>query len=295
MSARQEDVNTGRSTPRSPSELASFEVEKEGSPSVEAIAAYARAGVVCLRDAFSTQWVKEVAEGMEVAIEKGIGRDTVFNIAAPGEPGFFFYDSFMWKHIDAFRRFVFDSPAPDLARRIMQSEGIILYFDFMLVKEPGTSRGTPWHYDEAYWPINGRQACNLWMAIDSIPKETALRFLKGSHCRDDHFRSVHFDPDMSYADPPDVPSPPDWSSEAGDHELLYAPLEPGDCLVFHNRMHHSAPGNSLKSTRRRALSTCWFGDDITYNNKPQECDPPYRGENLIPGDSMACETFRRLR
>ena len=86
-------------------------------PDEQAISAYERDGVVCLRQAFSPRWVNDVAEGMETAIEKGAGRDTVFNIAAPGEPGFFFYDSFMWKHIDVFRQFVFDSPAPDLARR----------------------------------------------------------------------------------------------------------------------------------------------------------------------------------
>ena len=283
------------SSPRVPSELSGFDIIREGVPCAEAIDAYARDGVVCLRQAFSSQWVDIVSEGMETAIAKGVGRDTVFNIAAPGEPGFFFYDSFMWKHIDAFRRFVFESPAPELARRIMRSEGVLLYFDFMLVKEPGTSRGTPWHYDEAYWPIHGDQACNLWLAVDNIPFETGLRFLQGSHRRTDQYRSVHFDPELSYADPPPVPSPPNWSVEPGEHELLYAPLEPGDCLIFHNRMHHSAPGNSLKATRRRALSTCWFGDDITYNDKRQECDPEYRGESLVHGGSMECDTFRRVR
>ena len=295
MATRPEDLDARLSPPKTPTEIVAFELNEEGMPDEPAISAYERDGVVCLRQAFSPRWVNDVAEGMETAIEKGAGRDTVFNIAAPGEPGFFFYGSFMWKHIDVFGQFVFDSPAPDLARRIMRSEGILLYFDFMLVKEPGTSRGTPWHYDEAYWPINGRQACNLWMAIDHIPLETGLRFLKGSHSHTDHYRSVHFNPDLSYADPPPVPVPPDWATVPGDHELLYAPLEPGDCLIFHNRSHHSAPGNSLKATRRRALSTCWFGDDITYNNKPQECDPPYRGESLVHGGSMECETFRRVR
>ena len=58
---------------------------------------------------------------------------------------------------------------------------------------------------------------------------------------------------------------------------------------------HSAPGNSLKSTRRRALATHWFGDDVTYNNKPQETDPPYRGEGLVHGGSMECESFPKVR
>ena len=295
MATRHEQLSSHRDAPRIPTEMVSYQLTREGKPDENAVAAYERDGVVCLRQAFAQRWVDEIAKGMETAIEKEAGRDTVFNIAAAGEPGFFFYDSFMWKHINAFRRFVFESPAPDLARHIMRSEGILLYFDFMLVKEPGTSRETPWHYDEAYWPISGGQACNLWMAVDHIPVETGLRFLKGSHLRTDHYGSVHFDPDLAYANPPAVPSPPDWSTEVGDHELLHAPLEPGDCVIFHNRLHHSAPGNSLKATRRRALSTCWFGDDIRYNDKPQECDPPYRGENLVHGGSMECETFRRVR
>ena len=63
----------------------------------------------------------------------------------------------------------------------MRSETRLFYFDCMLVKEPGTSRRTPWHYDEACWPITGEQICNLWTAVDHIPKATALRFVRGSH------------------------------------------------------------------------------------------------------------------
>lgn len=280
---------------RTPVELQAYTPVAEGDPGPEARAAYLRDGVVCLRRAFSPRWVDLVAEGMERAMHDAAGRGTAFNVAAPGEPGYFFYDSFMWKHMEAFRSFVFESPGADLSRRAMGSESATLYFDFMLVKEPGTSRATPWHYDEAFWPISGDQACNLWLALDDIPLATALRFLRGSHRRADHYRSVHFDPDLSYADPPNLPPPPDWNVESGDHEIVYAPLEPGDCVVFHNRTHHSAPGNSLESTRRRALSTLWFGDDVRYNDKPQECDPPYRGENLVHGGSMECETFPRVR
>ena len=71
-----------------------------------------------------------LAEGMELAIHEGIDADTKFNIAAPGEPGFFFYDTFMWQRIDQFRRFVFKSHAADIAANIMRSAGLIFYFRF---------------------------------------------------------------------------------------------------------------------------------------------------------------------
>lgn len=274
-------------------ELPAFGLEN-GLPSEAAIEAYERDGVVCLRGAFDDTWIATLAEGMEIAIAEG-HRESKFHIAEPGEPGFFFYDTFMWKHIDNFRRFAMESPAADLARTIMRSTSLIYYFDFMLVKEPGTSRKTPWHYDEAYWPISGNQICNLWTALDDIPLETGLRFVRGSHRWDKDYRAVHFDPNDAYADLPDDPEPPDWDLEPGEHEIVFAPLEPGDCLIFHNRCHHSAPGNSLKSTRRRALATHWIGDDITYNDKPQETDPPYRGEGLVHGGSMECESFPRVR
>ncbi len=274
-------------------ELPGFELE-DGLPSEAAIEAYERDGVVCLRHAFDADWIETLAEGMEIAIAEAY-RESKFHIAEPGEPGFFFYDTFMWKRIDNFRRFAMESPAADLARAIMRSTSLIYYFDFMLVKEPGTSRKTPWHYDEAYWPINGNQICNLWTALDHIPVETGLRFVRGSHRWTKDYRAVHFDPNDSYADLPDDPEPPDWDLEPGEHEIVFAPLEPGDCLIFHNRCHHSAPGNSLKATRRRALATHWIGDDITYNDKPQETDPPYRGEGLVHGGSMECASFPRVR
>ena len=277
------------------SALPRFDFVKPAVPEAAAIEAYQRDGVVSLRNAFSREWVELLAEGMEIAIHEGVDLDTKFNIAAPGEPGFFFYDTFMWQRIDAFRRFIFDSHVADIAANVMQSNGLLFYFDFMLVKEPGTSQKTPWHYDEAYWPVSGEQICNLWISLDHIPEETALRFVRGSHRWSHSYRAVHFDPTASYANLPDLPEPPDWDQEPGDHQLCFAPMEPGDCLVFNRRTHHSAPGNSLKATRRRALATHWLGDDIIYNDKPQETDPPYRGENLVHGGSMECESFPRVR
>lgn len=53
-------------------------------------------GVVCLRRAFGPDWIDLLAEGVEIAMQDGVARDTRVAIAKPGEPGFFFYDAFMW-------------------------------------------------------------------------------------------------------------------------------------------------------------------------------------------------------
>lgn len=292
-------------------ELPSFAPPEAGAPGEDAIAAYERDGVVCLRRAFAPRWIELLAAGMEIAIRNGAQKqnaaepqvaldgERVFNVGKPGEPGFFFYDTFMWQRMAQFRDFIFDSPIADYALRIMRSKTLIFYFDFMLVKEPLTSMVTPWHYDESYWPISGDQACNLWVALDPMPRETVLHFVRASHRWKHSYRAVHFanqkHPEIDYANLPDLPRVPDWHAEPGDHEIVYAPLEPGDCLIFHNRTHHFGPGNTLPSTRRRALATHWFGDDVRYNDKAQETDPPYCGENLVHGGSMECDTFVRVR
>jgi len=48
-------------------------------------------------------------------------------------------------------------------------------------------------------------------------------------------------------------------------------------------------------SRRAAFSTNWVGDDVTYNDIPQETDPKTRGEDLIHGAAIECATFPRVR
>ena len=279
-----------------PVKLPTFDLTPSGGPPGAAIDAYERDGVVCLSRAFDDGWIEALREGVDRAIADGLksGGDQVVNVANPGEPGFFFYDMFLWKRYAVFKKFAFESPAADLARAVMRSETMTFYYDLVLSKEPGTTSPTPWHYDEAYWPVSGEQICNLWTALDPIPVETALRFVRGSHRHRKNYRAVGFGAGIAYQGQTD-PLPPDWSNSPGEHEIVYAPLAPGDCLIINLRTHHSAPGNPFTARRRRALATHWLGDDARYNHKTWECDPDERGENLVHGGLMACETFPRVR
>jgi ectoine hydroxylase-related dioxygenase (phytanoyl-CoA dioxygenase family) len=269
-----------------------------GDPGEAAIAAMERDGVVCLRGAFDAGWMALLQDAVDVCVREA-GKDS-YAVKVPGEAGMFFTDNFMWKRIPAFRRFVFESPAADLAKRLLRSDSLTFYFDFLLVKQAGTSSPTPWHQDHSYWPINGRQVCNIWTALDPVPRETALRFVKGSHRYETLYRAVSFDPATRH--PNEIMErrlPPDFDRGHFDpqdesREILSWAMQPGDCLVWFSRMFHSAPGN-LSAQRRGALSTSWFGDDVTYKEIPEGTGPTSRGENLVVGGPMACETFPRVR
>lgn len=279
-------------------ELPAFDAAS-GRPPAAAIESYERDGVVCLRRAFDSAWVDKLRDGVDRVIADAArdgdqtgGDEQAVRVAKPGEAGIFFYAMFLWKRYPVFRSFVFDSPAADLARAVMRSQTMTFYYDLVLSKEPGAGSPTPWHYDEAYWPVAGRQVCNLWTALDDIPASTALRFARGSHRRAENHRAVGFGPGIEYRGQPD-PAPPDWDNDPAA-DIVYAPLSPGDCLIINLRAHHSAPGN-LSANRRRALATHWLGDDARYNDKPWQCDPDERGENLAHGGKMECATFPRLR
>lgn len=269
-----------------------------GDPGEAAITAMERDGVVCLRHAFDPQWMSLLEDAVELCM-RAPGNDS-YAVRRPGETGMFFTDNFMWKRLPEFRRFVFESPAADLAKRLLRSETLTFYFDFLLVKQAGTSSATPWHQDHSYWPIEGRQVCNVWTALDAIPKATALRFVKGSHRYDTVYRAVSFDPDARH--PNEILErrlPPRFDAgefDPGDQtrEILSWEMQPGDCLVWYSRTFHGAPGN-LSQRRRGALSTSWFGDDVTYKDIPEGTGPTSRGEGLVPGGPMVCATFPRVR
>lgn len=298
MSSSTVDVEILNSQPEMRTDPPSFTPQAEGEPGAAAIEAMERDGVVCLRRAFDSRWMALLDAAVEQSMREA-GKDS-YAVRAPGESALFFTDNFMWKRMPAFRQFVFESPAPDLAQKLLRSSTLTLYFDFLLVKQAGTSSATPWHQDHSYWPVNGRQICNIWTALDVVPRATAMRFVKGSHRYDTLYRAVSFDPRSVHPNPIlERPLPPDFDGGDFDpqdeaQEILSWCMQPGDCLVWFSRMFHSAPGN-LSNRRRGALSTSWLGDDVTYNVIPDGTGPTSRGESLVQGGPMTCATFPQVR
>lgn len=100
-------------------ELSSYRVVRNGGPSEEAILAYERDGVVCLKEAFPPEWVDEVRRGMEIS-QASPDPTYAHDITTRDDAGRFFIDHFMWRRIDCFERFFRESPVPDLAMDLMR-------------------------------------------------------------------------------------------------------------------------------------------------------------------------------
>src|SRR5262245_51115563 len=223
-------------------------------------------GAVCLRQVFDAGWV----EGMREAVEGRIARPGAMRRDFSRD-GKFFDETFIWVDDVRFRRFVFDSPAGLVARRLLGAARVNLLFDQILVKEPGASDRTPWHHDVPYWPIAGEQVASVWCALDPVTRENgAVEYVKGSHRWNQRFRPQSFFGDARYQE--DLPRIPDIEAMRGKLEFLQWEMEPGDCLVHHGLTVHGAPGNLTAMARRRALITRWCGEVVRYQPPPNS--PP---------------------
>ncbi len=250
------------------------------------IDAYRRDGIALLKGLFDPAWVELLRDGVEAdmaepsAMCKDINR---------GGSGFFFGDTFVWAHKPQFREFLLGSPAAEIAATVMGSAKANLFFDQLLVKEPGTSQPTIWHHDQPFWPVGGAQVCTLWLALDPVTKASgAVEYVKGSHLWGKRFKAESFDDNEAYGE--DLPRLPDIEAMRGELEFAQFEMEPGDCTLHHGLTVHWAPGNSTDDTRRRAYVVRFAGDDATYYPRPKIQNMLY-DPKLTPGGALDSELW----
>ena len=249
------------------------------------ISAFERDGAIRLGGLFDPAWLEQLAQGVEKNFLDP-GPDSCRYTKA-GEPGGFYDDYCNWQRIEEYRDFVLDSPAAEIAGRLMRSRSARIYHEHVLVKEPGTQKVTPWHHDLPYYGVEGDQLCSIWLPLDPVPKAVCPEFVAGSHRWDTLFFPRLFVNDADYAEGAEgYASVPDIEAQRDDLGVLSWDLAPGDCLVFHMRTVHGAPATTGATTRRRGFSTRWLGDDARFATRPWPTSPPFPDLDLKPGQAM---------
>lgn len=256
------------------------------------IDAFQNDGAVALRGVFSKEWIEKLARGLDKNMEDpGEHRR---NYTKDGDPGHFFGDYCNWQRIGEYEDFVRNSPAAAIARELMGSETSVFFHEHVVVKEPGTLDPTPWHHDQPYYCVDGDLNCSLWVPLDSVPKETGVEFVKGSHKWGRWFTPQMFI-GQSYDNEEGFEPIPDIDAERDQHDFASFDLEPGDCAAFHFRTVHGAPGNTSQSNRRRALAFRWLGDDARFSRRKGVNSPPFPEVTLSKGDKMVSEWFPEIK
>jgi len=211
----------------------------------------------------------------------------------PNESGRFFDDYCNWQRFAGLDQIMRQSPAAAAAAQLMQSKTVKIFHDHVLVKEPGTSKPTPWHQDAPYYFVDGAHSISFWIPVDPV-KDATLRLIAGSHRWDKMVLPVRWlAEDDFYADNDAFLPVPDPDATPDAYNILEWPMQPGDAVAFHYRTVHGARGN-MATTRRRALSLLYVGDDARYVERPGPTSPPFPGHNMTAGQILRDDWFPKV-
>ncbi|HEY9131238.1 MAG TPA: phytanoyl-CoA dioxygenase family protein [Dyella sp.] len=86
----------------------------------------------------------------------------------------------LWENSEHVRQFVFGRRLAALAAALLQVDGVRLYHDQSLYKEPGGGI-TPAHADQYYWPVDSDRTVTAWVPLQAVPADMGpLAFFAGS-------------------------------------------------------------------------------------------------------------------
>ena len=229
-------------------------------------ASFRRDGAVCVRSLFTPEEVAMAAAAIEADLADP---SPLAKRASAGDDGAFIEDFCSWTRLGAIERFVLGpgAKAAAVAGELLASTTIRLYHDHVLVKEAGTRQRTPWHQDQPYYNVDGRDAASMWMPVDPVARRSTLEFVRGSHTGPWYVPRSFLDGQAKWF-------PEGMLAELTPIEpgtVIGWALEPGDAVFFHFATVHGSAGSAA---RRRVLSIRFLGDDVVYAPRPWPTSPP---------------------
>lgn len=263
---------------------------------------YHRDGVVLLKAIFDSDWINLLKQGLTKNGANPTHRARTWNRDAEGRT--MFWDSQAWQQIDEYQQFIYESPAAELAGKVLRARKINFFFDAVFIRSPGTQFSTPWHQDEPYWSIEGYDTCTIWMPLVPVKKENALAFVPGSHLDNSIFDQPNFG-DLNPDNKTDVDQVnfsgiaedaiPDIDANPEEYGVISWDMVPGDCVAFNSRILHGGSGKLPEETGLEVFTTKWLGDDARIKFRECGMDPDHSAimteHGLKPGDRPGTDLY----
>ena len=214
------------------------------------------------------------------------------------------------------------SPIPEIVGRVLERP-VRFYMDQMFYKPAGEMFPSAWHQDTSYYNIEGDQVVRAWVCVDPVPRDASIEVVRGSHRwnityrppvgmdpktdpegaaaleatyaagdiligREAHTSWTYFD---SFLDPA-LPQLPDIESSRDSFDILGWDFAPGDVLLFHGNILHSARGGAVLDHPRRAHASLWIGPDVHYLRRRSQAIPdPIQLYDFHPLDGQPLADF----
>ena len=271
----------------------------------EKIETWHRDGVVLLEAMFDDDWIELLKQGLNQNCKNPTHRARTWDRDSQGRT--MFWDSQAWHGIEEYQKFIFSSPAAQLAGKLLQSKEINFFFDAVFVRSPGTRFSTPWHQDEPYWSIEGYDTCTIWMPLVPVDKKSALAYVPGSHLSNRVFDQYNFG-DLNPDGKTDVDqvdfsgiaeqSIPDINANPERYGVINWDMVPGDCVAFNSRILHGGSGKLDEDQELQVFTSKWMGDDVRIKFRECGMDPDHSDimtkYGLKPGDRPGTELYPRI-
>jgi ectoine hydroxylase-related dioxygenase (phytanoyl-CoA dioxygenase family) len=239
------------------------------------VAAYRRDGALLLKSVIAPEYL-ELIEGSleEIYATPGDMTSRVTTAAGKGDT---LTDQFASLHNAKLARFIAESPAAEIAGRLMASAQAQFVLDQIFYKQKGHVVCTPWHQDTPFLRVRGGDLARVWVCCDPSPRRLTVQVVRGSQrwnviyratgSADEDAVAVDVGTRFSYSGEYDsaLPELPKIAAYRGSFDIMSWDVEPGDALVFNGNILHGAEGGFDHPTPRRAFASLWAGDDVRYH------------------------------
>jgi ectoine hydroxylase-related dioxygenase (phytanoyl-CoA dioxygenase family) len=233
--------------------------------------------------------LREVASGEEIAAYEPHISDWVRKLNNQNKPleerdtygKAFIQIGNLWPHHEVLARFVLAKRFAKIAADLMGVDGVRIYHDQALYKEPGGGH-TPWHQDQIYWPLNTDKMITLWMPLVPISEQVgSMTFASKSH--KEAYISKMVISDESHR------TLAQYIEGKGFEKVSYGAMAAGDATFHAGWTLHSAPANPT-GTMRKVMTVIYLADGLQIaepDSNARQTDMKVWFPGLKPGDPAA--------
>lgn len=178
----------------------------------------------------------------------------------------------IWTHDDEVKRFVFNRRIAQIATELMGVDGVRMYHDQALFKEPGGGF-TPWHADQYYWPLSNDNTVTAWIPLQETPLEMGpLEFSAKSHLLQEG-RQLKISDDSEQVISKKL--------RLGDFKTVIEPFEAGEVSFHSGWVFHRAGANT--TDKMRQVMTMIYMDKDMKLMQPKNDNQQADWETWCPG------------
>lgn len=178
----------------------------------------------------------------------------------------------LWTRDETIKQLVFSRRLAQIAAELMGVEGVRLYHDQALFKEPGGGF-TPWHADQYYWPLASDHCITAWIPLQATPLEMGpLEFSAKSY-------QLQGGRELKISD--DSERVISRKLRLNDFEQVVEPFDLGEVSFHSGWLFHRAGANNTE--RMRQVMTVIYMDKNMRLKAPENDNQQLDWETWCPG------------